>query len=392
MHTLNTDISNISEASSREGVRMKKKVEPGIWRVGPNRYLVEATVDRGARRARKVVEGTVHDAREQKQALRVKLLTDTDRSLKSVITVNDVLDYYVKNHFERTSRYKIGSGKHIIETLKKEFGVLAADKLSTKTVSQWVFRMQNTATGRGECYSAAGINPYITTLKSAYGFCVDSGMIQLSPVAKVQLLEVKPQKKEIIPEDVLKTFRESLPKWCLPLMSFKELVPCRYLELLKVRMDQVDTVTRRIILEQDQTKTGENRELPIPSVMVGYFEQMKAWGSQWAFARPFHKTDGTVEFRQLARNAVTVEFRKVREANGLPKTILFRKLRHNVISQWLRRFDVDLVSEVAGASAETLRKYYDVIPIEEKLKAADAFSEKCEHSANTLTLKLAKLG
>ena len=91
-------------------------------------------------------------------------------------------------------------------------------------------------------------------------------------------------------------------------------------------------------------------------------------------------------------NAVTVEFRKVRDANGLPKTILFRKLRHNVISQWLRRFDVDLVSDVTGASAETLRKYYDVIPIEEKLKAADAFSEKREHSANTLALKLAKLG
>ena len=90
---------------------MKKRVEPGIWRVGPNRYLVEATIERGARRARKVVEGTVHDAREQK--LRERLLTtaDTERSLKSVDTVNDVLDYYVKNHFERTSRYKIGSGK-----------------------------------------------------------------------------------------------------------------------------------------------------------------------------------------------------------------------------------------------------------------------------------------
>jgi integrase len=157
------------------------------------------------------------------------------------------------------------------------------------------------------------------------------------------------------------------------MLVYKELVPCRYLELCDVPMANVSDDCRKLTIARD--KNGNERELPIPEVMVSYFQRMRAWGSPWAFARPFSR-GGIVTFQKFGLNTISQIFRKIRDRHGWSKDLVFRKLRHTAISGWLRKFDIDLVSEVAGASPETLAKYYDVVSIEDKLKAADSFARE----------------
>jgi len=376
-------ITTMLSAPGRTAVHMArgKRIEAGIFRLSSCKYLVEATTLGGSKRARKTVEGDIHAARKCREELREQLLQGSLKSPGEVLTVESVIDYYVKNHYARTSRYAIGSGKAIVRTLKEKFGGMDVADLSKGALSTFVFDLRNSG------YANAGINPYIVTLRAAFQFCIDAGVLRIaSPLAGFKVLKVQQGRKEIIPEAALKVFRENLPDFLRPILAFKELVPCRVLELLEIRMEQVDFEKRVIHLAKDQTKTEEDRDLPIPLVMMVHFERMKAWGSPWLFARTELRKDGTVVFHKLARNTISVEFRKVREAAGLPRAIVFRKLRHTVLSQWLRRYDIGLVSEVAGASPETLREYYDVVPVEAKVAAADGFAACHEHLTNTLTL------
>jgi len=302
-----------------------------------------------------------------------------------VRTVAEVIDQYDSNYYRRTARYRFGIGKHLIAELKKEFGDIAVDALDHQRVNVFVFRLQTSQTIRGAVFSAATINTYLVTLKSAFSFCVKAGMLKSSPIADFKLLQVKQAKKQIIPKDIIETIKKELPQWALPITVYKELVPCRVLELMDIEMSQVSEDCRKIKLRSDQTKTDQERELPIPLPLVSYFQRMRAWGSPWAFARPVLKEDGSVEFKQLRPNGISQAFRKIRDAKGFDKDIVYRKLRHSTISQWLRRYDLNLVSEVAGATPETLRKYYDVVPIEAKLTAADDFAEKNGNMTETFS-------
>jgi len=145
--------------------------------------------------------------------------------------------------------------------------------------------------------------------------------------------------------------------------------------LCEVRIEDVSSDFQKITIRKD--KNGGERELPIPGVLVSHFKKMKATGSPWAFAQPIWN-GSVLTWRQFGLNTIAKLFKKVREANGWDKDIKFRMLRHTTISQWMRQFDINLVSEVAGASPETLREYYDLIPFENKLNAANSFAKKCK--------------
>lgn len=358
----------------------RKRVEAGINKIGPRRYRVEATILGGSRRARKVVAGDIHDARRQRERLRQELESGRSRGSLTVLkvrTVADVLDYYVKTKYGKTARYRIGSGKNIVATLKTELGGLPVRTLIRARVSEFIADMLLRV-------GPATVNTYLVTLRAAMRHCVSEGILDRCPIVKWGLLHVPETRKESIPREAVEAIQADMPTWAVPVLVFKQIVPCRLLELYSVPMENVNVAERTITVHWEHTKNRRTRELPIPSTMVSYFERMKSWGSPWAFARTELAKDGRVVFHQLKRNTITQVFRKIRDRHGLPKTVLLRKLRHGAISAWLRRYDPGLVSEVAGAGSETLRKYYDVVPVAAKLEAADEMSAGYEHQTNTL--------
>lgn len=371
-NTIETNnISTVFSDPKGAGI-MKKFVESGIWRIGSNKYWLCVSKHHGSKKLRKTIIGDIHTARKERDLLRDRL--DEPRSSLTLTiknNVNDILDYFLENKYQNTSRYKFGTGRHIYKELRKEFGNISLEKFTKEMVNAYMFRKQHELCEDGTLYKPATINTYIVTLKSAFSFCVKCGVFKFNITESIKPLPVKDSKKEIIPKNVIETIKNDMPKFALAIITFKELVPCRILELLSLKIEQVDIENRVIKLSAEQTKNDESRVLPIPQSMIQYFEQMKAWGSPWAFARPMHLKNGSIKWVKFGQNTITKIFREIRDKHGFDKSIVFRKLRHTSISEWLRRFDINLVSEVAGASPETLKKYYDVVQLEDKLKAVD---------------------
>ena len=349
-----------------------KRIEPGIYRVQTGVFRVVAFINSGAKKATGTVRGDIHEARKMRDVLRDRLLAENTGSSLKTYTVDEALSYYVDTYYNRTSRYHWGIGKTLIQRLRDEFKGMEVGDLNKQRMDVFIFRLKNSITVKGNSFKASGVNPYIVTLKAALTFCVKAGNLAENPLKDYSILEVEKTRKKIIPEDIRQQLKAEMPEWSLPMIVYKELVPCRYLELCDTPMSNISDDCRILTVPKD--KNGHERELPIPEMMSDYFRRMRAWGSPWAFARPVTK-DGIATFQKFGLNTISQIFKRIRRRHGWDKDFVPRILRHTAVSAWLRKFDIGLVSEVAGASPETLHKYYDVVSIEAKQKAADAFAD-----------------
>lgn len=364
-----------------------KRLEAGIYRIGTRKYWVTVGIDGNQYKDSKVVTGSIDDARAVRATLKRGLLeAKKERSLKAesstsdtgnaftVVTVSDVLNRYVQEHYKNSAQYQEGSGKHLIEILRVNFGKIVVSALSADDLDFFVKKMLNTpARPNGEeFFKPSGINPYISRLRSAFNHC----KIENKALKEFKLLKEKKHKLTVWSDSILDLIKKEIPQRHLAVILFKELVPCRILELFKARKTQLDLKQRKIHLLN--TKTGEPRDLPIPEVLLPYFN----WSASipmdvcpFIFCYEVKDSDGnTIEYRPYKNDTIGQAIRRIKKRYNISDRIMFRTLRHTAISNWLRVFDPGLVSDTAGASLQTILNHYDVVPIEAKVSAADKFA------------------
>jgi integrase len=243
-------------------------------------------------------------------------------------------------------------------------GDLSVDDIENFLVKRQAEVIEN----KGNC-TASYLDIYITTIKAAFNHC----RVRCDAVMEIKHRQVQKPKKVSIPEEALVKIRKTLPRSVQAVMLFKECVPCRCWELYDLTVDQVDLVARKIRLRADQTKNAEARELPIPEILLPYFNWIVGSGSKWTFPRiEIEAKTGQLLFRKMLSNYVSSQWRKVRRAKGLPEEIKFRLLRHNAVSKYLHNgVSGGVVADIMGASEETMRTFYEVVPIELKNREAD---------------------
>ena len=343
-----------------------QRVEPGIWLIckAPRTYWIEVRKDKSRKKACRKVYGNIHEARRVKQELWLKLEMRTMRERGYYPRIWRALGYYIHKHYSKTAQYREGSGKAIMRFWMYRIGQMIPKQLQNTDINKTIQDM------RANGFKTSGTIPYVSRLKTALQFARKAGKIELNSTVFDDLIKLRPEREQklTIADRDIESILSSIPAWGRPVIIYKQLVPCRLLELYDARAESIDLQRKCFHLEK--TKTGLYREMPIPDVMLEYFRYAKASGSEWVFFRKIEK-DGKKEFRHLSRNHLTKLFSQIRDDLGLNKHIILRRLRHSAVRKWLRVVDEGTVAAVAGASADTLRTFYDMVEIGTKVDAAN---------------------
>lgn len=164
-----------------------------------------------------------------------------------------------------------------LKPLDAFFGYSGADSkgpsvvnITTDTAREFVRKRQ--AEGMGN----AIINRSLACLRRMLRIAREDGKIQNVPV--IRLLKEPPARRGFLPLDKFEELSKLLPTTLRPLITFLYYCGVRLGEALQIEWSQVDLNARLIRLEDDQTKTGEARIVPLPSVLVTMLENMDKTG------------------------------------------------------------------------------------------------------------------
>jgi integrase len=94
----------------------------------------------------------------------------------------------------------------------------------------------------------------------------EDGKLQVVP--KIRLLKANPARKGFVTQEQFKKLIGCLPKNLKPLVTFLYYTGVRLGEALQVEWTQVDLKAPMIRLEDEQTKTGEARTIPLTPELV----------------------------------------------------------------------------------------------------------------------------
>lgn len=91
---------------------------------------------------------------------------------------------------------------------------------------------------------------------------------KISSVPKIRMLKEPPARKGFLPRDQFQNLLASLRERLRPLITFLYYCGVRLGEAQQITWEQVDLKAALIRLEDEQTKSGEARTVPIPDVLI----------------------------------------------------------------------------------------------------------------------------
>jgi len=346
------------------------KVEPGIWRLAPRKFILEAHVD-GCGRVRETCEGTLYEARTRLEGLKKQIREKKPENGRSLTfeKVRDVLEYYKEHHFQFTPRYK--ASKSIYQTLLKELGELPISELSQDSFNTWLRTIETTKSVHKRTPRPATINNYIKIVKSAFNFCQERGSVATNPISKMKLRpELNIQRRIVSFEEFMALYRE-VPSHLQPWLEFIYKVPTRRGEVISLRnSEDISLSEQKLYLLDGESKTEEGRVFCIPSSMMDYFRNIPP-ESKRVFFRPEQTSQGMV-YHPLRGNGVLQALTRAAERlkmKGINVHMFRRTAAVNMI-----RSGVDIKTvQVAGGwlSLEVLMDRYLPLGDEDVKKAVD---------------------
>lgn len=180
------------------------------------------------------------------------------------------------------------------------------------------------------------INGHVTNLKIMFNMCIDRELIIKNPFRKVKPLQVEVGKNFPFNEKQKGELKEAILERRPELWMF---VKCIYhlfirpVELLRVKVSDVDLRTNQIIIHSESGKN--KRQLPV-EIPKSFIKEVKAWkleecpGDWYLFGTGYKPGP-----KQMKRNTVSIHHSEVRDALGIDK-------RHNLYS-WKATGNMDAV-------------------------------------------------
>jgi integrase len=240
-----------------------------------------------------------------------RLMGDSERGLASPaelkkITYGDLRAALIANYTERGNKSlaQRADGTESIVGLPQldtffgyEEATNAVGKLSVKNPGATLTRLTTDAartfakTRSAEGAGPAMINRSLALLRRMLRIAHEENKILSVP--KIRLLKEPPARKGFLELAKFEELLGLLPTHLRPLILFLYWCGVRLGEALSIQFDQVDIEAGLIRLEEDQTKIGEPRIVPLPSVLVSELR-----GAEPKTGRVFDGTNLRVEWEK----------------------------------------------------------------------------------------------
>src|SRR5271163_1235363 len=228
-----------------------------------------------------------HEKQRAQVVLR-NLLTDADHGRPFAgdvkkIHYGDLRDGLIRNYVERGNKSLLvdAEGEEFINGLKALdtfFGWKAGNpgvsinKLNTDSAREF------TAKRLKEGVTNSTVNNSLGLLRRMLRIAHEDGKLQNVP--KIRLLKANPARKGFLPREKFEELLGHLPVNLKPLITFLYYCGVRLGEARSIEWQQVNLDAGVIRLEDEQTKTGEARTVPLPDVLIKMLKESTAEGDK----------------------------------------------------------------------------------------------------------------
>jgi integrase len=209
-----------------------------------------------------------------------RLMGDSERGLASAVDSRkvkypDLRAGLLANYAERGNKSleTLADGSETIVGLSQLdafFNGWKANKITTDAVRAFVKKRQSEGVG------TAMVNRSLQCLRRMFKIAQEDGKLTLVP--KIRLLKEPPPRKGFLEVADFEKLARALPTHLRPLILFLYWCGVRLGEARQIEWGQVDLQRRVIRLEDDQTKTGEARVVPLPAVLVETLKKLPRSG------------------------------------------------------------------------------------------------------------------
>lgn len=254
----------MAKRSKGEGSLLRRKGSPFWW-------IQYYTPD-----GRQIRESSKTKTKAEASALLRKMMSDRDRGLSPItdarrLTYSDLRSGLLANYVEKGNKSLAtrADGTDTIAGLPQLddfFGFTATESgptvvnINTDTAREFVQKRKNDGVG------SAVINRSLACLRRMLRIAQEDGRIQVVPV--IRLLKEPAARKGFLELAKFEELLALLPTDLRPLILFLYWCGVRLGEALQIEWPQVNLSERTIRLEEEQTKSGDARVVPLPSQLV----------------------------------------------------------------------------------------------------------------------------
>ncbi len=210
----------------------------------------------------------------------------------------------------------------------------------------------------------ATINSSLKCLRRMLRIAFEDGKIAVVPV--IRMLKPGPPRKGFLPREDFESLLAKLPTKLKPLITFLYYCGVRLGEAKQIQWSQVDLAAALIRLEDEQTKTGEARTIPLPNVLVAMLEPVKhKRGTVFCstnLAKAWHNACAAVGLGKLEK----VGGKKFKRYTGLIVHDLRRAAIRNLITAGVSE---KVAMTISGHKTRTVVDRYHIVNATDVVKA-----------------------
>lgn len=271
-------------------------------------------------------------------------------------TLNELAAEYIK-WAERQKSFK--SKYYFIKELTETFGSLPLRRFNSMLIEQW----QTEKIEKG--YKPATINRIHATLNHMFTKAVKWNMVEKETSMRIRdatLLKENNRRLKYLSKEECQALINSCDKHLKPIVITALHSGMRKNEVLGLRWENVDLRHGFILLNQNQTKNSERKEIPINSTLRDALQKtMRRLDTPFVFHDSTGKRYGDIKrsFKSACKRAGISDFR-------------FHDLRHCFASHLVMAgVDLTTVKELLGHKTLTMTLRYAHLAPSHKLKAVD---------------------
>lgn len=335
----------------------------GLIKIKGCRYWYAQIYDKNGKQRRL---STRTEVKQRAQSFLRNLLVDKERDVFFVgdlkkVRYGDLRAALLQNYTERGNRSLqiLSNGDETIWGLKaldeffqykpKHPG-LPVTRMTTDAAREFARKRQS------EGVENATINNSLKCLRRMLNIAREDGKISTVPV--IRMLKPSPPRKGFLLREQFETLLAKLPDRLRPLITFLYYCGVRLGEAKQIQWSQVDLSAALIRLEDEQTKTGEARTVPLPDVLVKMLERMEPKeGTVFCttnLAKEWHKACAAVGLGKLEK----VEGKKFKRYSGL----IVHDLRRSAIKNLMKAGVSEKVAmAISGHKTRTVFDRYHIV-------------------------------
>jgi integrase len=267
-------------------------------------------------------------------------------------------------HYSESRKKTYHKDGWLVRRLKEFFGERPLDHLNLDLVDGYINWRRKQGRKIGGPLQDTTLNRELACLKTIVRRAVLNRLIDRNPIDGLRLFKDRPRDRVISPAE----FQNLLGQCSLhlkPIVEIAYATGMRRGEILGLRWNQIDLKNKVIVLEADDTKTKNRREIPLDDALMALLQQIPRT----------LKSPNVFTFKGKRMSGVRTAFDKACQRAGI-ENFKFHDLRHCAVTN-MRKAGVpdSVIMSISGHKTNAMFRRYDSVDREDRHKALSRLRE-----------------